>query len=130
MSSSIKEEGPPAELAAAAEGPVPAERAPWAASNLGKYKEYNTYFATAKKADGSLVTTDLGSCLAGAGVVHPREGKKANESFATTSLQMRRVAMEGRSPIWGIQMLLTYLRKIVALTIVVVGRRMFVDQWG
>ena len=41
---------------------------------------------------------------------------------------MRRVAMEGRSPIWGIQMLLTYLRKIVALTIVVVGRRMFVDQ--
>jgi hypothetical protein len=40
-----------------------------------------------------------------------------------------RVAVEGRSPIRGIQMLLTYLRKIVALTIVVVvGRRMFVDQ--
>ena len=38
--------------------------------------------------------------------------------------------MEGRSPIRGIQMLmLTYLRKIVALTIVVVvDRRMFADQ--
>lgn len=87
-----------------------------------------TYFAIAKKADGSLVTTDLGSCLAGAGAAHPREGKKANESFATTSLLMR-VAVEGRSPIRGIQMRLTYLRKIVALTIVVVvGRRMFADQ--
>ena len=87
-----------------------------------------TYFAIAKKADGSLVTTDLGSCLAGAGAEHPREGKKANESFATTSL-LKRVAVEGRSPIRGIQMRLTYLRKIVALTIVVVvGRRMFADQ--
>ncbi len=86
-----------------------------------------TYFAIAKKADGSLVTTDLGSCLVGAGAEHPKEGRKANESFATTCLLMR-VAVEGRSPIRGIQMLLTYLRKIVALTIVVVGRRMFADQ--
>ena len=56
-------------------------------------------------------------------------GRKANESFTTACLLMR-VAVEGRSPIRGIQMLmLTYLRKIVALTIVVVvDRRMFADQ--
>lgn len=49
---------------------------------------------------------------------------KANESFGLL------LAFARASPLRGNQMLLTYFRKIVALTIVVVDRRMFVGQSG
>ena len=73
-------------------------------------------------------TTDLGCSLTGAAVGHPGADMKANESFAARELLLK-VAKGETSPLRGIQMPLTYFRKIVALTIVVVvDRRMFADQ--
>ena len=81
------------------------------------------------KVDGSLAVADLGSCRSIAGPEPLLKGAtdmKANESFGLKGL---RAAMT--IPLWGNQMPLTYFRKIVALTIVVVvDRRMFVDQLG
>lgn len=60
-------------------------------------------------------------------VVRGPADMKANESFVAGWLLLKVVGLE-TSPVRGNQMPLTYFRKIVALTIVVVDRRMFADR--
>jgi len=79
------------------------------------------------RAGGSQVTTDLGWCRSNWMVVRGRADMKANESFVAAWMLLRVVEVQ-TSPIRGNQMPLTYFRKIVALTIVVVDRRMFADR--